>query len=69
VDPASGELATSRCPEVTRELFLAGHAPSATCHLHGGFLALAVAQPEGVPVEKPGLIRRLLARLFGRQKR
>ena len=65
VDPASGELATSRCPEVTQELFLAGHAPATTCHLHGGFLALAVAQPEGVPVEKPGLIRRLLARLFG----
>lgn len=66
VDPASGELATSRCPEVTAELFLAGRAPTATCHLHGGWLALPVAQPEGVPTAKPGFIRRLLARLFGR---
>ncbi len=69
VDPASGELATSRCPEVTQELFLAGHAPSATCHLHGGWLAVAVAQPEGVPVQKVGFVRRLLARLFGPRAR
>jgi penicillin-binding protein 1B len=66
VDPASGELATSRCPEVTAELFLVGRAPTATCHLHSGWLALPVAQPEGVPAAKPGLIRRLLAKLFGR---
>jgi membrane carboxypeptidase/penicillin-binding protein len=69
VDPASGELATSRCPEVREELFLAGRAPATTCHLHGGWLALAVAQPQGVPVERPGLIRRLLARLFARRAR
>jgi len=67
VDPASGELATTRCPAVIEELFLAGHAPAATCHLHSGWLAVAVAQPEGVPVEKPGFVRRLLARLFGRR--
>jgi membrane carboxypeptidase/penicillin-binding protein len=69
VDPASGELATSRCPQVTEELFLAGHAPTATCHLHAGFLAVAVPQPQGVPVEKAGFIRRFLARLFGRRQR
>jgi len=66
VDPVSGELATSRCPEVTEELFLAGRAPRATCHLHGGWLALPVAQQEGVPTERPGFFRRLLAGLFGR---
>jgi penicillin-binding protein 1B len=66
VDPESGELATSRCPQVVSELFLAGRAPGTSCHLHSGYLALPVAQPGGVPVERPGLIRRLLARLFGR---
>jgi penicillin-binding protein 1B len=66
VDPTSGELATTRCPDVVAELFLAGHAPRATCHLHGGWLALPVAQGDGVPTERPGFFRRLLAGLFGR---
>ena len=66
VDPASGELATTRCPDVKEELFLAGRAPRATCHLHGGWLALPVAQGDGVPTERPGFFRRLLAGLFGR---
>ncbi len=65
IDPASGELATSRCPDVKEELFLAGRTPRATCHLHGGWLALPVAQGEGVPTERPGFFRRLLAGLFG----
>ncbi|MBZ5589770.1 MAG: transglycosylase domain-containing protein [Acidobacteriia bacterium] len=65
VDPASGELATSRCPEVREELFLAGRAPTATCHLHGGWLALPVVQPEGVPAKRPGFFRRLAAWVFG----
>ena len=69
VDPASGELATTRCPEVVEELFLAGYTPAATCHLHGGWLSLPVAQPESVPVEKPGFLRRILAKLFGKKPR
>jgi len=67
VDPTTGELATSRCPEVVEELFLAGRAPTATCHLHGGWLAVAVEQPEGVSLERPGFFRRLLAKVFGRR--
>ncbi len=69
VDPASGELATTRCPEVVEELFLAGRAPRATCRLHGGWLALPVAQGDGVPTERPGFFRRLLGGLFGRHPR
>ncbi len=69
VDPASGELATTRCPDVSEELFLAGRAPRATCRLHGGWLALPVAQGDGVPTERPGFFRRLLAGLFGARPR
>ncbi|HUK12118.1 MAG TPA: transglycosylase domain-containing protein [Thermoanaerobaculaceae bacterium] len=69
IDPASGELATTRCPNVRTELFLAGNAPSATCQLHAGWLALPVSQPEGVTVERPGFLRRFFARLFGRRQR
>jgi penicillin-binding protein 1B len=34
VDPRSGALATSRCPEPVAETFLAGEAPTETCPLH-----------------------------------
>ncbi len=67
VDPASGDLATNQCPEVADEVFLAGHAPTETCHLHNGWLAVAVTQPQGVTVEKAGLLRRVLGALFGRK--
>lgn len=68
VDPASGELATSRCPETRDEVFLAGHAPTALCHLHSGFWAHPVEQPEGAPQPKrPGRLRRLLQKIFGKR--
>jgi hypothetical protein len=34
VDPRSGALATSRCPEPVTEAFLAGEAPVEACPLH-----------------------------------
>ena len=73
--PARVALETSRnlpaargwgSKQVREELFLAGRAPRATCRLHGGWLALPVAQGDGVPTERPGFFRRLLAGLFGR---
>ncbi|MBS1877492.1 MAG: PBP1A family penicillin-binding protein [Acidobacteria bacterium] len=36
IDPDSGQLATSGCPNVKTEVFVAGTQPLALCHLHGG---------------------------------
>jgi penicillin-binding protein 1B len=36
VDPLSGELATSACPETRGEVFIAGSQPQEMCHLHRG---------------------------------
>ncbi|MEO8275493.1 MAG: PBP1A family penicillin-binding protein [Thermoanaerobaculia bacterium] len=36
IDPATGELATDRCPEVLSEAFPVGREPLVVCHLHGG---------------------------------
>ncbi|ALA60479.1 PBP1A family penicillin-binding protein [Nitrospira moscoviensis] len=38
VDPRTGQLATSRCPERTPEVFIAGTEPTVYCELHGGGL-------------------------------
>jgi penicillin-binding protein 1B len=34
VDPLNGKVATSQCPKVMREAFLAGTEPTEVCHLH-----------------------------------
>ena len=70
VDPLSGELATDRCPEVRRELFLVGSAPDELCHLHRGFFADPLEQPEGIRHRRdqdgePGRFREWLRRVFG----
>ncbi|HSA61664.1 MAG TPA: PBP1A family penicillin-binding protein, partial [Nitrospiraceae bacterium] len=36
IDPKSGQLATSQCPEKTREVFIAGTEPTDYCSIHGG---------------------------------
>jgi penicillin-binding protein 1B len=36
VDPSSGELATTSCPQMTQEYFVDGSEPTAYCELHGG---------------------------------
>jgi membrane carboxypeptidase/penicillin-binding protein len=36
IDPASGELARSGCPQKRDELFLAGTEPTQYCPLHAG---------------------------------
>ncbi len=35
IDPSTGQLATSRCPQRTAELFIDGTEPSAYCEVHG----------------------------------
>jgi penicillin-binding protein 1B len=36
VDPQSGQLATTSCPQTTQEYFVAGSEPTQYCELHGG---------------------------------
>jgi penicillin-binding protein 1B len=36
VDPQSGQLATTSCPQVEQEYFIAGSEPTEYCNLHGG---------------------------------
>lgn len=63
IDPATGALATTRCPITVEEYFLAGHAPTALCPLHAGWRARPLPQDE-VPTPR----RRSLAdRLFRRR--
>jgi penicillin-binding protein 1B len=38
IDPRTGLLATSNCPEVVEELFLEGTEPVKYCHIHAGVL-------------------------------
>jgi len=67
IDPATGELATDRCPEVLAEAFREDRIPSAVCHLHGGWRAQPI--DPGVRAErdsKHGSLRDWLRRLFGR---
>ncbi|MGQ0695274.1 MAG: PBP1A family penicillin-binding protein [Nitrospiraceae bacterium] len=36
IDPKTGQLATSQCPEKTLEVFIAGTEPTVYCEVHGG---------------------------------
>ncbi len=69
VDPATGELATDRCPEVLAEAFRADRIPSAVCHLHGGWRAQPI--DPGLRAERDserGGLRDWLRKLFGKEK-
>jgi hypothetical protein len=39
IDPQTGELATTSCPQTDQEYFIAGSEPTQFCALHGGTLA------------------------------
>lgn len=68
IDPATGELATDRCPEVLAEAFPADRIPSRVCHEHGGWFAQPI--DPGVRAEKgerEGGLRSWLKRVFGRE--
>jgi penicillin-binding protein 1B len=69
VDPATGELATDRCPEVLAEAFREDRIPGAVCHLHGGWRAQPI--DPGIRAErdeKRGSLRDWVRRLFGRDE-
>jgi membrane carboxypeptidase/penicillin-binding protein len=36
IDPKTGQLATSQCPEKILEIFIAGTEPTVYCEIHGG---------------------------------
>jgi penicillin-binding protein 1B len=38
IDPKTGQLATSQCPEQVEEVFIEGTEPSVYCEVHGGGL-------------------------------
>ncbi len=46
IDPASGGLASTRCPITVEEYFLIEHAPTAPCPLHAGWRARPLPQEE-----------------------
>jgi penicillin-binding protein 1B len=68
IDPATGELATDRCPDVLAEAFPEGRLPSRVCHEHGGWFAQPI--DPGIRAErdeKEGGLRNWLKRVFGRE--
>ncbi len=72
IDPATGELATDRCPEVLSEAFPEDRIPRAVCYLHGGRFARpldeSVAAEREAEREGEGGIRSWLRRVFGRDR-
>lgn len=73
IDPATGELATDRCPEVLAEAFPEERVPRLVCHLHGGRFAAPLdpqvrAELEAEREDERG-IRAWLRRVFGRERR
>jgi penicillin-binding protein 1B len=38
IDPKTGQLATSQCPEQVDEVFIDGTEPTVYCEVHGGGL-------------------------------
>ncbi|BFU92821.1 MAG: putative Penicillin-binding protein 1B [Nitrospira sp.] len=49
VDPKSGQLATSQCPEKTFEFFITGTEPTVYCEVHGGGFWERLKQTFSVP--------------------
>ncbi len=69
IDPATGELATDRCPEVLAEAFPTDRIPDRVCHEHGGWFAQPI--DPGVRAdkdEKEGSLRGWLRKVFGRER-
>jgi len=70
IDPATGELATDRCPEVLAEAFAAERVPATVCREHGGWFAEPI--DPGVRAERdeksPGGLRNWLRKIFGRDR-
>lgn len=48
IDPRTGQLATSRCPEKSPEVFIAGTEPTVYCEIHGGGFWERLKQTLGV---------------------
>jgi penicillin-binding protein 1B len=48
IDPRTGQLATSQCPEKTPEVFIAGTEPTVYCEVHGGGLWERLKQTFGL---------------------
>lgn len=70
IDPASGELATERCPEVLSEAFPAERVPQVVCHLHGSSRSLPIdpqARAEYEEQRKASGISGWLKRVFNRR--
>ncbi len=59
IDPASGALATSRCPETVEEYFLSTHAPGEACPLHASWPARPLPQGELPTPRRRSLLDRL----------
>ncbi len=49
IDPKSGQLATSQCPEKRFEFFIGGTEPTVYCEVHGGGFWERLKQTLGVP--------------------
>jgi len=49
IDPKSGQLATSQCPEKRVEFFITGTEPTVYCEVHGGGLWERMKQTFGLP--------------------
>jgi len=49
IDPKSGQLATSQCPEKTVEFFITGTEPTLYCEVHGGGFWERMKQTFGLP--------------------
>ncbi|HEX6726887.1 MAG TPA: PBP1A family penicillin-binding protein [Nitrospira sp.] len=49
IDPKSGQLATSQCPEKTFEFFITGTEPTVYCEVHGGGFWERMKQTFGLP--------------------
>lgn len=71
IDPASGELATERCPEILSEAFTEERVPVALCHLHArrGSEALDPQVRAEREAEGERGIASWLKRLFSRRQR
>ncbi|MCP3960895.1 MAG: PBP1A family penicillin-binding protein [bacterium] len=70
IDPATGALATDRCPTWAREFFLRDFVPRTLCPDHRGWRARPLEQPDGVePERKRHPFKKWLEMLRGRKKK
>jgi len=70
IDPATGGLATTACPEVVREVFLYDETPVRLCSEHRGWRAIPLEQPDqGVDEPRTHPFKRWLNKVVGKKKR